>query len=82
MAYTISYLPTDTAATPARRFFVADTFAELPVVSPAIEGDLAYAVDRDGMLTFDGTSWGSRINITTSDPASPAVGEVWLRTDL
>ena len=45
MAYTISYLLTGTAATPARRYFVADTAAELPTVAPAVDGDIGYAKD-------------------------------------
>lgn len=57
MAYTISYMPTNTAATPARRFFVADTYAELSVVAPAVDGDQAYAMDLDSFLAFDGSYW-------------------------
>jgi hypothetical protein len=82
MAYTISYLPTNTAATPARRFFVADTYAELPTASPAVDGDAGYAKDTNAFYSYNGTSWGTVIHATTSDPASPSVGEIWIRTDL
>lgn len=57
MAYTISYLPTDTASIPARRYFVADLLADLPVVAPAVDGDIAYAKDTNSLYSFDGAAW-------------------------
>lgn len=58
MAYTISYLPTNTATVPARRYFVADTAAEFPAAAPAVDGDIGYAKDNnDAFYVYDGTSW-------------------------
>lgn len=57
MAYTISYLPSNTASVPARRYFVADTAAELPTAAPAVDGDIGYAKDDDTFYSYDGTTW-------------------------
>jgi hypothetical protein len=57
VAYTISYLPTNTASIKARRYFVADTAAELPVIAPAVDGDLGYAKDTDLAYSYNGTAW-------------------------
>jgi hypothetical protein len=57
MSYTISYLPTNEATVKARRYFVADTAAELPTVAPAVDGDIGYAKDTDSFSTYNGTIW-------------------------
>lgn len=57
MAYTVSFLPTNTASSKVRIYIVADTAAELPTTSPVAEGDLAYAKDTDALYTFDGAAW-------------------------
>lgn len=57
MSYTISYLPTNEGTVKARRYFVADTAAELPVVSPAVDGDIGYAKGTDTTYSYNGTVW-------------------------
>ena len=83
MSLTICYLPTNTASNAAIRYMVATTYAELPTIAPAVEGDLGYALDRKCLMVFNGTKWGTFINVVSgSDPASPPAGETWLRSDL
>lgn len=57
-----------------------------PALVECIESDTGRRKTGDGTTTFgslpyDKTSSGS-IETRTSDPSSPAVGDIWLRTDL
>lgn len=54
MAVTIGVIPTPTGL---KRYYVADTAAELPTAAPAADGDLGYAKDTDSGYTFNGVAW-------------------------
>ena len=62
--------------------YICTTEAELPTYG--IEGERAYAADTGVFYERRSGAW--RVTIVaanrTSDPASPAVGDLWLRTDL
>lgn len=50
-----------------------------------VEGWRTWIEDENRYLVFNGLTWdvvGNTLDTRTSDPASPALGQMWLRTDL
>jgi len=54
MAVTISVMPTPTGL---KRYYIADTAAELPTSAPAADGDIGYAKDTDLIYSYNGSAW-------------------------
>ncbi len=63
MAVTACVMPTSTGL---KRYYVADTSAELPTTSPAADGDIGYVKNIDTFMAFNGTSWSGGLSLTST----------------
>lgn len=63
---------------------VCDTVDDLPGADDSANGDTAILLDTGAQYVRINGAWkhSSFIENRTDDPASPAVGRMWLRTDL